>query len=100
MAKLIFPNGQELEVAKAGFSEDAVTIVELSEEAGTAKETGQKFTGFGKLLRAIRNVMRDSLIKGGASPKEADEAISSIPFDPEEGSEFMAKAREAMGIDN
>jgi hypothetical protein len=98
MAKVTFPNGQELELAPIGFSEEAVELIELTEEAGVAAQTKQPFNKFGKILRLLRTLIKESAIEAGCEADVIDKALRSVKMSDAAG-EFMQEVRVALGVD-
>ena len=92
---LELPNGKTYNFALATFTEDVVRCVEILEEIKSDKQ----FNRYGELLRVLRSVLIGCIIRGGHSPEEANEAISSLPLGKDLVT-HLEPIRKAIGLDD
>lgn len=91
-------DGREYEFAPVTFTRDAVRLIELFEEIAATHEAQQPVKSYGELLRVLRAVMADSLIRGGQTPEQADAAIGTLPLGADLIT-YIEPVKRALGLD-
>lgn len=83
--------GRDCKAAPAPFSDEACELIELFEESGEVNEANLgkekddphwiKFKRNGRMIRLIRKLGKDCLVRGGHTDEEAEEILLSIDLD-------------------
>lgn len=73
--------GRDCKAASPPFSEEACELVELFEESQICREEKRPFRKNGRMIRLIRSVGKNCLVRGGHTAKEAEEIVLSIDLD-------------------
>lgn len=89
--------GVACKAAPPAFTEDVCDLVELLEESDECREQDKKFRKNGRMLKLIRKVGKECLVRGGHTPDEAEEIMLKVSMDEDKKTGIPAIAN-ALGV--